>query len=106
MTAGVLLPEDDKDILIVGTETHILAYHVHDNKDVFYQECPDGVKAITIGSFKEGKGQIVMVGGNSSVHGFDYQGNEVFWTAVGDVVTSLILMDYNKDGMNEVCVLL
>lgn len=88
--------------MIIGSETHILAYHVHDNKDIFYKECPDGVKAMTLGSFKDGKNQIVMVGGNSSVHGFDHQGNEIFWTAVGDVVTALILMDFNKDGSNEV----
>ncbi|KAJ3649377.1 hypothetical protein Zmor_021125 [Zophobas morio] len=104
LAAGVLLPDDDKDILIIGTETHILAYHVHDNKDVFYTECPDGVKAITMGTFKDSKNQILMVGGNSSVHGYDHQGNEIFWTAVGDVVTSLILMDYNKDGSNELIV--
>lgn len=102
LSAGILLPEDEKDILIVGTETHILAYHVHDNKDVFYKECPDGVRAITMGTFKDSKAQIVMVGGNSSVHGYDHEGNEIFWTAVGDVVTSMILMDYNKDGSNEV----
>ena len=55
-----------------------------------------------MGTFKDSKNQILMVGGNSSVHGYDHQGNEIFWTAVGDVVTSLILMDYNKDGSNEV----
>ncbi|EFA06343.1 Bardet-Biedl syndrome 2 protein homolog [Tribolium castaneum] len=104
LTAGVLVPEDDKDVLIVGSETHILVYHVHDNKDVFYKECHDGVKAITLGGFRDGKMPIVMVGGNSSVHGFDHQGNEVFWTAVGDVVTSLILMDFDKDGSNELVV--
>lgn len=45
---------------------------------------------------------LVFVGGNSSVHGYDHNGCEMFWTAVGDVVTALILLDYNKDGMKEV----
>lgn len=28
----------------------------------------------------------------------------MFWTAVGDVVTSLVLLDYNRDGLNELVV--
>lgn len=79
-------------------------YHVHDNKDVFYKDCEDGVKSVTTGSFGDNKSPVVMVGGNSSIRGYDYTGNEIFWTAVGDVVTSMILMDYNKDGLNEVMI--
>lgn len=86
----------------LGTATHILVYHVHDNKDIFYTECQDGVKAITVGYFRDRKAPIIFVGGNSSVHGYDHTGNEVFWTAVGDAVTSMILLDYNKDGLKEV----
>lgn len=77
-------------------------YHVHDNKDIFYKECVDGVKSITVGMFHDNKTGLIMVGGNSSVHAYDHKGEEVFWTAVGDAVTSMILMDYNKDGLNEV----
>lgn len=102
LCTGQFLPDDEKDVLIIGTETNVLAYHVHDNKDVFFKECPDGVKSLALGSFRDHKTQILMVGGNSSVHGYNHKGEEVFWTAVGDVVTSIILMDYNKDGMNEV----
>lgn len=102
ITAGIFLPDDDKDILIIGTDTNILVYHVHDNKDIFYRDCSDGVRAIALGTFKETKSQIIMVGGNSSVHGYDHKGNEIFWTTIGDVVTSLILMDFNKDSFNEV----
>lgn len=83
----------------------MLAYHVHDNKDVFYIECQDGVKAITCGYFKDNTFPLVFVGGNSSVHGYDHNGKEMFWTVVGDVVTALILLDYNKDGMKEVLIL-
>ncbi|KAJ8927775.1 hypothetical protein NQ314_019724 [Rhamnusium bicolor] len=104
LTTGALLPNDEKDVLVIGTSTHILVYHVHDNKDVFYKECQDGVNTVTIGTFKENKTLVVIVGGNSSVHGYDHKGNEIFWTAVGDVVTSMLLMDYNKDGSNELIV--
>lgn len=89
-------------VFVLGTSTHILAYHVHDNKDIFFKESPDGVKSIITGFWQESSHPVIMVGGNSSVHGYDHMGNEIFWTAVGDVVTSVILMDYNRDGCNEV----
>lgn len=57
---------------------------------------------MTVGLFQRSKHPVIMIGGNSSVHGCDHLGNEIFWTAVGDIVTSVILMDYNKDGSNEV----
>lgn len=104
LIAGQLIPEEDKDILIVGTPTHILVYHVHDNKDIFYKECPDGVKDVILGNFRESKNPLIVVGGSSSVHIFDHSGKEMFWTAVGDAVTSLVLSDYNRDGLNELIV--
>ena len=45
-----------------------------------------------------------MVGGNCSLQGFDYEGNDPFWTVTGDNVTSLVLTDYNKNGKNELVV--
>ncbi|KAJ8947859.1 hypothetical protein NQ318_010005 [Aromia moschata] len=102
LAAGVLVSNDEKDILVIGTNTHILVYHVHDNRDVFYRECQDGVRTLAIGTFNDVKMPVVMVGGNSSIQGYDHAGNEIFWTAVGDVVTSIILTDYNKDGLNEI----
>lgn len=32
------LGEDERDVLLVGTISHVLAYHVEDNADVFYKE--------------------------------------------------------------------
>ena len=31
-------------------------------------------------------------------------GNDPFWTVTGDNVTSLVLTDYNKNGLNELVV--
>ena len=36
--------------------------------------------------------------------GFDYEGNDPFWTVTGDNVTSLVMTDYNKNGNNELIV--
>ncbi|KAK9872406.1 hypothetical protein WA026_017865 [Henosepilachna vigintioctopunctata] len=104
LTTGLFIPDEDKDILVIGTSSHILAYHVHDNRDVFYKECPDGVKAVTIGNFGDVKFPLLLVGGNSAIHGYNHEGNEIFWTAIGDSITSMILMDYNKDSLDELIV--
>jgi len=32
------LGEDERDILLVGTISHVLAYRIEDNADVFYKE--------------------------------------------------------------------
>lgn len=36
--AGRLNPEDDKDILVIGTKSTLLAYHVENNTDLFYKQ--------------------------------------------------------------------
>lgn len=85
-----------------GSPTHLLVYHVHDNKDIFYRECADGVRAITVGRPLQSNIPLVITGGSSAVHAFDHTGAEVFWTAVGDRITGLAVVDYNRDGFNEV----
>ncbi|XP_030766651.1 Bardet-Biedl syndrome 2 protein homolog [Sitophilus oryzae] len=104
LVSGQLIPNEENDVLIIGTASHLLVYHVHDNKDIFYKECEDGVKSVALGQFRTYKTPVIMVGGNSSVHGYDHKGDEIFWVAIGDMVTSIMLMDYNKDGNNELIV--
>ena len=36
--AGRLNPNEDKDVLLVGTPSTLLAYHVENNADLFYKE--------------------------------------------------------------------
>lgn len=38
LTAGVLGPNSVGDTLVVGSQTNLLAYDVHDNADIFYKE--------------------------------------------------------------------
>jgi hypothetical protein len=38
LCAGKLNPNDEKDILAVGTPNSILAYHIDNNSDLFYAE--------------------------------------------------------------------
>lgn len=47
---------------------------------------------------------VIIVGGNSSVHGVSEKGDEVFWTTTGDVVSAMALLDVDDDGQNELVV--
>lgn len=38
LTAGKLGPNTTGDTLLVGSQTNLLAYDVHDNADIFYRE--------------------------------------------------------------------
>ncbi|XP_024945765.1 Bardet-Biedl syndrome 2 protein homolog [Cephus cinctus] len=93
--------EDEREILFVGTLTHLLVYNVEDNADVFYKEMQDGVHCMAVGKLGWLPNQVAIIGGNCSVTVLDFQGNEIFWTVTGDVVTSLTLFDFDGDGNNE-----
>ncbi|XP_029051059.2 Bardet-Biedl syndrome 2 protein homolog [Osmia bicornis bicornis] len=95
------LGEDERDILLIGTVTHVLAYHIEDNSDIFYKEMSDGAKCILIGKLSWLSNQVAIVGGNCSVTILDSQGAEIFWTVVGGVVSSLAVFDFNGDNENE-----
>lgn len=45
---------------------------------------------------------LTVVGGNSSVLGLNWEGEEVFWTVVTGKVCAMIALDFDKDGENEV----
>lgn len=79
------LTDDPKapEILFVGSPTSFLAYDVERNADVFYKEVQDGVNAIKIGRPVSSRSkQLIFVGGNCSIVGFDKTGTEAFWTVV------------------------
>lgn len=88
--------------IIHNTSMILPAYDVQENADIFFKDTPNGVSHIVVGKFGKNTEPLAIIGGNGSVHGFDHQGNEVFWNVVGDDVKSMILMDYDKDGTNEV----
>jgi hypothetical protein len=63
---------------------------------------PDGVNSIVIGKLGTRSEPLLFIGGNCSIQGFDWKGNEVFWTVTADNIRSMILMDIDADGQNEV----
>lgn len=44
----------------------------------------------------------LFLGGRSTIRALDYNGQEIWWTTVGDNVTAIALVDFNNDGTLEV----
>ena len=86
VSSGALDPTVDRDVLLVGTATDLLAYDVDENKDLFHKDVQEGVGAMTCGRMSPLDAPTAIVGGNGSVQGFDAEGEEVFWTVAGDSV--------------------
>uniref|UniRef100_A0A671M3Q8 Bardet-Biedl syndrome 2 protein homolog n=1 Tax=Sinocyclocheilus anshuiensis TaxID=1608454 RepID=A0A671M3Q8_9TELE len=102
LTAGTLGPNTTGHTLLVGSQTNLLAYDVHDNTDIFYKEVTDGANAIVLGELGDIQSPLAIIGGNCALQGFDFEGNDQFWTVTGDNVRSLVLCDFTADGKNEV----
>ncbi|XP_069822061.1 BBSome complex member BBS2 isoform X2 [Dendropsophus ebraccatus] len=104
LAAGVLDPQLGCDSLIVGTQTNLLAYDVHNNSDLFFKEIADGANAVVLGSLGDITSPLAIIGGNCALQGFDSRGSDVFWTVTGDNVRSLALCDFDGDGKKELLV--
>lgn len=92
------------DTLLVGTPTNFLAYDVENNSDLFYKDIADGANVIVTGRLGSFENPLAIVGGNCSIQGFDFEGNDEFWTVTGDNVSSLAMCDFNSDGKAELLV--
>ncbi|XP_049660323.1 Bardet-Biedl syndrome 2 protein isoform X3 [Accipiter gentilis] len=101
LASGVLNPQLGYDCLLVGTQTNLLAYDVYNNSDLFYREVSDGANAIVLGKLGDISSPLAIIGGNCALQGFDYEGNDLFWTVTGDNVRSLALCDFDGDGKTE-----
>lgn len=84
----------DKETLIIGSPTHVLAYMVDDNADLFYNELPGGVTRILVGRFggRAAGRALAIVGGADSVRGFDRNGVEQFWLLIDGTVSAMALL--------------
>ena len=104
VSSGALDPTVDRDVLLVGTATDLLAYDVDENKDLFHKDVQEGVGAMTCGRMSPLDAPTAIVGGNGSVQGFDAEGEEVFWTVAGDSVRALALAPPDAEGRRRLIV--
>ena len=104
LDAGALDPNLGRDVLLVGMHNQLLVFDVELNQDLIYKEVPDGINALRFGMVGSIPAPLAVVGGNCSIQGFDYEGQEAFWTVTGDVVTALTFCDVEGDGKNELIV--
>lgn len=81
---------------------HYLSEHHTQCKLCCVLQIPDGASVVTIGKLGSLSNPLAITGGNCSLQGFDYEGNDPFWTVTGDNVCSLALLDFDQDGENEV----
>ncbi|KAL0484490.1 bbs2, partial [Acrasis kona] len=102
--SGTLNPKLKRDVLLVGTETNLLGYDVHNNADIFYREVQDGLNTMMIGRIGAMSNNLVIVGGNCSIQGYDHEGGEQYWNTTGGNVTSLEFIDVDEDGQKELLV--
>ncbi|XP_031619932.1 Bardet-Biedl syndrome 2 protein homolog [Contarinia nasturtii] len=96
------LSSDPKDILVIASPTQLLAYHVDNNRDLFYKEILEGIFIILIGKVCSFENPLVIVGGNQYIRGYDMDGNEKLWIVTSGNVNTLALVDFNNDGKNEI----
>lgn len=61
---GCFGDKDGKEILVIGSPTHVLAYNVDENTDIFYQNVNEGISIILIGLFSKHAEPLVLLGGN------------------------------------------
>lgn len=61
---GCLSRVDNKEILVIGSPTQLLAYHVDNNRDIFFKEILEGIRTIIIGTISSSEQPLVIVGGN------------------------------------------
>jgi Bardet-Biedl syndrome 2 protein len=91
-------------MLFIGSETNLLAFDVENNCDLFDREVTDGLNCLTFGKVPSSEEPVVVAGGNCSIVGLDYQGEEQFWTVTGDNARAIEFMDWDEDSEVELVV--
>ena len=51
-----------------------------------FKQIADGANAIVSGKLGTFENPLAIVGGNCSIQGFDFEGNDEFWTVSGNII--------------------
>ncbi|KAF1758348.1 hypothetical protein GCK72_014806 [Caenorhabditis remanei] len=91
------------DCIVIGTDSSVICYDVHNNLTVFRNDVPDGVNCFAYGKLGDLE-EAIYCGGNCCIWGFDKSGANTYWTVTGDQVTTMCLSDYDGDGETELVI--
>ncbi|CAI5449364.1 unnamed protein product [Caenorhabditis angaria] len=91
------------DYVVIGTDAHVICFDIHNNQTIFRKEVPDGVNCFAVGKIADNQ-EAIYCGGNCCIWGFDREGNNIYWTVTGDVVTCMCICDYDSDGEKELII--
>ncbi|KAJ3408101.1 Bardet-Biedl syndrome 2 protein [Chytriomyces hyalinus] len=94
-------PHGSIDHLIIATDTSLWMYNVYENSDIAYIDVPLGVKSVAVATDR--KVPIVLAAlGDFLIQGYNYKGEEVFWTMTGDIPVSIAVYTRpNPEGAHE-----
>ncbi|VDP87278.1 unnamed protein product [Echinostoma caproni] len=92
--AGRLSNPAERDILLLGSQTGVIAYDAYDHFILLLFQMPDGVNAMLISDQLGTRDHpIVVIGGRCSIVALNETGAEVFWTVTGESVMSLTVIE-------------
>ena len=83
----------DHEALVIGADNSVQLFDVDQNTQVFTSMISDGASALCVVD-----DQHIYVGSNCSILGYDFAGEETFWTVTGDIVSAMceIVWDNQK----------
>lgn len=73
----------DHEALVIGADNSVQLFDVDKNTQIFNTLIPDGASALCIVDSQ------IYVGSNCSILGYDFSGEETFWTVTGDIVSAM-----------------
>lgn len=86
----------DHEAIVIGADNSIQLFDVEKNTQVFNTLISDGASALCIVDSQQ-----IYVGSNCSILGYDFTGDEVFWTVTGDIVSAMCEITWD----NQKCLL-
>ncbi|OHT09403.1 hypothetical protein TRFO_21618 [Tritrichomonas foetus] len=83
----------DHEAIVIGADNSVQLFDVDQNTQIFTSLISDGASALCVI-----ENQTIYVGSNCSILGYDFSGQEVFWTVTGDIVSAMceIVWDNQK----------
>ncbi|KAI8622595.1 ciliary BBSome complex subunit 2 [Chytriomyces sp. MP71] len=75
------------DLLVIASTSALWIFNVYDNEDVLHESIPVGVNSVCIGHLSSVPSTPIVFAatGDFLIQGYNYLGEEVFWTMTGDV---------------------